>query len=739
MDRRFQLFFIFLYLFIIQVDAKVNTITVCPSHWYAIADTAVIFKNKNLNPGLKENSIELDEITVVSSTLERAKAASVGEHIIGISDIEKIAGGNRDISRVVRAYPGVAFSPIGYRNDLIVRGGGPSENAFYMDGIEIPNINHFATQGASGGPVGLINADLIEQVQFYTGAFPAEWGGALSSVMNIRLKDGNFYGNDFKATLGASEVGFSGGGHIGKKTTWLFSARRSYLQLLFKFLGLPFLPDYLDGQLKVKHRFSPKDELTFLALAGLDDMQLNTDEKGESAEYLLSYLPQIRQKTYTAATAYRHYGDGNVLSVYLSYNYLYNSNLKYKDNNSSIDGNLILDLQSTEQKASLRVEERLDIGRWNLLLGVHGAYSHYWNTTYRKAYTGSAQIFNYETSLPIVGWGVFASGDYHSANKRFSLKAGVRLDGCNYSAGMQHFWKTFSPRLQLGYIFSESWSVNANAGVYYQLPPYTALGYKADGEYVNKDLTYMKVMETSAGVKWSRKMGNQSLIVLSLEGFYKAYGDMLLSVADGIPLACKGNDYGVVGNEALLSEGSGKAYGIELSMRWQIPGKLNFMTSATLFNSTAGHLPSAWDNKFIANAVCTWNFGRNWSAGAKLSCIGGAPYTPYDIDKSSLKEAWDVQGRPYLDYTQYNAERMGAFAQLDVRVDKSFYFTKWMLGLYVDLQNITGSKLKQQDVLMSTGVIENTDIPITGQRYLMKYIPQEAGTVVPSIGITVEF
>jgi hypothetical protein len=135
----------------------------------------------------------------------------------------------------------------------------------------------------------------------------------------------------------------------------------------------------------------------------------------------------------------------------------------------------------------------------------------------------------------------------------------------------------------------------------------------------------------------------------------------------------------------------------------------------------------------------TWNFGRNWSAGAKLSCIGGAPYTPYDIDKSSLKEAWDVQGRPYLDYNQYNAERMGAFAQLDVRVDKSFYFTKWMLGLYVDLQNITGSKLKQQDILMSTGIIENTDAPITGQRYLMKYIPQEAGTVVPTIGITVEF
>ena len=85
-----------------------------------------------------------------------------------LREIEKSPGANRDISRIVQAYPGVAFSPAGYRNDLIVRGGSPSENRFYLDGIEIPNINHFSTQGASGGPVGIINADLIREINFYT-------------------------------------------------------------------------------------------------------------------------------------------------------------------------------------------------------------------------------------------------------------------------------------------------------------------------------------------------------------------------------------------------------------------------------------------------------------------------------------------------------------------------------------------------------------------------------------------
>ena len=197
--------------------------------------------------------------------------------MIGLREIEKSPGANRDVSRIVRSYPGVSFSPVGYRNDLIVRGGGPSENKFYMDGTEIPNINHFATQGATGGPVSIVNADLIREISFYTGAFPADRSGALSSVLDFRLRDGNPEKQTFKATLGASEVGLSGSGHIGGKTSYLFSLRQSYLQLLFKMIGLPFLPNYIDGQFKVKTRFSERDELTVLGLAGFDNMKLNLD------------------------------------------------------------------------------------------------------------------------------------------------------------------------------------------------------------------------------------------------------------------------------------------------------------------------------------------------------------------------------------------------------------------------------------------------------------------------------
>lgn len=195
-------------------------------------------------------------------------------------------------------------------------------------------------------------------MQFYTGAFPADKGGALSSVMDIRLRDGNPDDQTFKATLGASEVSLSGAGHFGEKTTYLFSVRQSYLQLLFKMLGLPFLPNYIDGQFKIKTRLTLTDELIFLGLTGIDNMKLNTDEEGEDAEYMLSYLPRIKQQTFTLGAAYKHYAGRHVQTVSLGYNYLANQNLKYANNDDSSPDNLNLDLSSHEQKATLRAENR---------------------------------------------------------------------------------------------------------------------------------------------------------------------------------------------------------------------------------------------------------------------------------------------------------------------------------------------------------------------------------------------
>ena len=693
---------------------------------------------------LEEDASQLAEVTVqAAAPFRRIKESPVSLQIIGLSEIEKSPGGNRDISRIVRSYPGVSFSPIGYRNDLIVRGGSPSENRFYMDGIEIPNINHFATQGASGGPVSILNADLIREVQFYTGAFPADKGGALSSVMDIRLRDGNPDDQTFKATLGASEVSLSGAGHFGERTTYLFSVRQSYLQLLFKMLGLPFLPNYIDGQFKIKTRLTATDELIFLGLTGIDNMKLNTDEEGEDAEYMLSYLPRIKQQTFTLGAAYKHYAGRHVQTVSLGYNYLANQNLKYTNNDDSSPDNLTLDLSSHEQKATLRAENRTHGERWTLTEGVETWYARYGDRTFQRIFaSGTQQAWQQQTDLGIVGWGAFASARYRTPDERWTATLGLRLDGCDYSRSMMRFWQNLSPNLSVSWRVRPAVAINAAVGLYHQLPAYTGLGYKdATGELANKSLKYMRVANANLGTEWNVT----PRVVLALEGFYKYYTRVPLSMADGIPLSCKGDDYGTVGNELLLPTASGRAYGVEASMRWQIPGKFTSVASVTCFRSEyrnddrSPYIASAWDNRFIANVSGTYDFPRNWSVGAKLSAIGGSPYTPYDEDKSSLVEAWDVQGRPYYDYSRYNTCRLDAFAQLDVRVDKNYYFRGWRLGIYLDLQNVTKSVLRQQDVLMSTGVIENPEAPASEQRYVMKRLKQESGTLLPTIGLTVEF
>lgn len=684
---------------------------------------------------MEEDANLLTAVVVTPSPFRRSIESPVSMRVIGLQEIEKSPGANRDVSRIVRAYPGVSFSPVGYRNDLIVRGGSPSENRFYMDGIEIPNINHFATQGASGGPVSIVNADLVREITFYTGAFPANRSGALSSVLDFRLRDGNPDKQTFKATLGASEVSLSGSGHFNDRTTYLFSVRQSYLQLLFKALGLPFLPNFIDGQFKIKTRLTEHDELTVLALTGIDKMKLNTDEKGEDAEYLLSYLPTIHQETFTVGAVYRHYAGKHTQSVTLSHNYLNNRNLKYRNNDDSSEDNLTLRLRSVEQKTTALFENRTRLGQWTLKEGAELTNSGYTNNT-------DSPFSLYKTSLNIIGWGAFFSSDYSTRDNRFTLSAGIRVDGNNYNRGMKQLWKQLSPRLSASYKLSEQWILNGSAGLYHQLPPYTALGYKNnDGSYLNKALKYMRVMESSIGADWHL----HDRIMISAEGFFKRYNRIPLSLQDNIPLACKGNDYGVVGNEPLASTADGRAYGLETMFRWQVSGRFNLVSSFTLYKSEYrnhsgdDYIPSAWDNRFILNMSGTYNLPKRWSIGGKVSYIGGAPYTPYDEDKSSLVQAWDAKGQPYYDYSLYNTGRLPDFAQLDVRVDKSFYFRRCMVGLYLDLQNVTGSKLKQPDVIMSTGVIENPAAPASEQRYKMKYLKQESGTLLPTLGVTVEF
>ena len=689
---------------------------------------------------MEQDPTELAAASVMPSPFLRSVESPVSVRIISLGDIEKIPGSNKDIARIVRSYPGVSYSPIGYRNDLIVRGGGPSENAFFIDGIEIPNINHFATQGASGGPVSILNSDLIREINFYTGAFPTNRGGALSSVMDIALRDGNKDKQAFKAVVGASEVGVSASGHFGENTTYIASVRQSYLQLLFRLLGLPMLPNYIDGQFKIKTRIDDNNEVTILALAGFDNLKLNEEPDDKGDEYLLSYLPLLKQETFTAGAAYRHFNGRNTQVYSVGYNYLNNRSHKYLNNDESSEDNLIQKGSGLEGKAQIRFENKSYYGAWTVREGADLAFRHYDSHVMRKTTDGGSLIN--DTGIAFLDYGIHASSEYKSPQGRLNTAFGLRIDGSSFSKNTSQFWKQLSPRASVSYMPWKSWSFNASAGFYHQLPPLTALSFRnAEGVLVNDQLEYMRVVSAAVGADWKLR----DRVFVGLESFYKQFLDIPVSQATGVPLTCIGADYGSIGEEELRSAATGRSYGVELLVKWLIPDKLSLVGSVTLYKSEyrssddAEFIPSAWDNRFVVNLSAVYELPKYWSIGAKVSAIGGAPYTPYDEVLSSYKDVWDAAGRPVYDYTKYNEMRLDPYYQIDLRVDKNFYFQKWALGFYIDLQNVTFSKIDQPDVWLSTGVVTNPDKIAEEQRYELEMLELTSGTIIPAIGMTLEF
>ena len=696
-----------------------------------------------LDIALEESQVALSEVSVVAAPFRSSIESPIAMRVIGVQEIEKSPGANRDISKVVNSFPGVASAVgNGYRNDLMIRGGGPSENKFFLDGVEIPNINHFRTQGASGGPVGIIDADLIREVNFYTGAFPVSRGNALSSVFDFKLLDGTPDKYTFKGTVGASEVALTSKGHIGNKTTYIVSVRQSYLQLLFSLLDMPFLPRYTDAQFKVKTRFSQEHELMVLGLGAIDDMKLNTetDPEDESKQYLLNYLPTIKQNTYTLGAVYKHYSGNHTQTVVLSRSFMNNSNIKYRDNDESSTDNLTLRLKSDEIENHLRFENRSLVGLFDLTAGFNVDYAVYRNNTFQRAFTDIPKEIRYKTDLGLFKWGIFATSGYKSADDRFSASFGFRLDACNYSSLTDNPFKQFSPRLSLSYNLIGNFFLNGSIGRFYQLPAYTTMGYQEDNVLINKSrLKYICSDQAVVGVeyyinKWAR---------LTVEGFYKKYTHSPLSLRDSIPLACKGTDYGVSGNEAASSTARGRAYGLEVMLRWFGMGRFTALASYTWYRSqfedpaTGIYIPSAWDYRHLFTLSGTYKLPKNWDIGLKFRLMGGAPYTPYDEYTSSLVPAWDATARPYYDYDRYNTGRLKTFYEADIRVDKSFYFKGVMLGFYVDLQNVLNFKYDNPPVLISTGekYVDNDGT----ERYRMKYIAQQSGVILPTLGITVEF
>ncbi|PIE48409.1 MAG: hypothetical protein CSA40_00630 [Flavobacteriales bacterium] len=672
--------------------------------------------------------------------------------LIGVTEIYRSPGANRDVSFVVRNLPGVATSTNNFRNDLIVRGGAPGENRFFMDGIEIPNINHFATQGSSGGPVGMINVNFIQGVDFYTGSFPVSRGNALSSVMDITTRFPSQDKLSGSVTLGSSDLGLTMDVPTGKNSGILLSARRSYLQLLFEQLKLPFLPIYNDFQYSHRIKINDRNQLTILGLGAIDNFKLNTSVNDgvedpdilERNTYILNNIPKFEQWNYAIGVNWRHNTDVGYQNFILSRNMLNNTSNKYLYNIEVAD-NLLFDYQSQEIENKLRYEYHHTAGDWKWYAGAGVQHVKFNNETYQKIIvSGTEQILDFTSDLSFQKYALFVHINRSLINNKLDLSAGLRTDFNSFSKTMSNPLSQLSPRLSLSYNINAQNKVVVSAGHYTQLPAYTILGYRDNaGTLVNQDnVDYIHANHYVAGYQWIPK----DYLQLKFESFYKSYSKYPFSINDGISLANLGSGYGVIGNEPVNSNSKGYSYGFEVSATQKLSDKLFGSFSYTFVRSrfddgNGNYTYSAWDNKHVLNVVSGYKLARNWEIGVKFRLLGGAPYTPYDLETSSLQTVWDINQQGLLNYAQLNTERLPLSHGIDFRVDKKWYFKHWALNLYLDIQNAYNAKTTNPPYF---NVLYGEDgLPLVSdndpQRYQYKLIENESGTVLPSIGLMVDF
>ena len=690
--------------------------------------------NQAYNFILEESTENLEEVVVTNSKIGRPKETPLSTQTLSAVEIATYPGSNNDVVQVAQTLPGVSPSVGGFRNDLIIRGGAPNETVYYLDGMEVPNINHFSTQGSAGGPVGLLNVSFIEDVTLSTSAFGAQYDNPLSGVLQFRQRNGNSrnFGGNFRVS--ASEAALTLEGPIFKrdneqsKTTFLVSARRSYLQALFALIGLPFRPNYWDYQYKIDHELDDYNSITLLGVGSIDDFTLAPPDEFDSARQAqLEQAPFIDQTSNTIGITWKNrFKDGTgFMQTTLSNNRLANTFTRYEDGENRTG--VIFRNDAIEAETKLRNQITKFYNDWKFAGGLNLQHSYYTNETVN---TTNNLLFN--TEIDFVKYGFFANATNSFFDDKLDVSFGIRTDADTFTED-NSLASTLSPRLGLSYEFHDNWKLNASVGRYFKIPPYTMLGFRNNNlELVNQNLKYTRSDHYVLGLQ--RILGPAASI--SLEGFYKNYDDYPVSVLDGVSIANKGGGFEVLGNEEIASVGRGRSYGTEIQFQQKLSNNFYGIFSYTYFFSEFTgfdrnvFLPSVWDSRHLISFVGGYKLKRNWEISARYRFAGGTPFVPTDLDKT-LAVYPDI----ILDYPRLGEQKLGVFSQLDVRFDKKWNFKKLSLNVFFEVQNVLAQNNPQPP---EYGLNRSDTGALIEPRSLVALAEQD-GRPIPSIGLVVDF
>lgn len=631
----------------------------------------------NVEIELLLSNITTEQIDVEGKYFQKNTDVSTSSYNLDFEEVRRAPGAVEDISRMLQIMPGV--SPANdQRNDLIVRGGSPAENLTMIDGIEIPNVNHFPTQGSSSGPIGMINVKFIDDVNFSTGGFSARYGDKLSSVMDVKFREG--YRKSFLSDINLSTAGFGGifeGPLFTKKGSFIFSVRKSYLNLIKGAIRLAAVPDYWDFNLKAVYDIDKNTRLSFVGIGGLDKISFEGESpeisddnpygkaKGDQQQFTAGFnLKKLFKKGYWQTVL----ANSSAFLNYTNYD-LRTDELKFKYDSYESDFNFKSEVFYQLNKSN------------NLILGGSARYIKFKNETFYVADTTSFGDPIPETNVNVKDNYYKASGFAQYTLKlpgnRVILNAGARVD---YFSGIKKNIAA-SPRFGISYSLFANTTLSASTGIYYQSPEYIWL--TADPR--NENLKFIQANHFVVGIEhlFSPELR------MSIEAYYKDYKNYPVStIIPTYVLISGGTENGpnLMFGEA-VSEGKGFSRGIDFSLHKKLTGNgfygmINYsLADSRVTGLEGGEKPGSFDYRHNLTIIAGYQLTNDWLVGLKFRYTSGRPYTPFDINAST------VVGRGVSDFNNFNGFRYKDYNRLDLRVDKKWNFKNLSIVTYIELQN----------------------------------------------------
>lgn len=673
--------------------------------------TDVIVKSNRtafVNADMSVKAVQGQAVNVSAGYFKTSAAEPVSVHSLNYEEIRRAPGAREDVSRMLQNLPGVNPTSDD-RNDLVIRGGSPTEVLFMMDRIEIPNPNHFGTQGATGGPISMINTEFVENMTFMSGGFTSEYGGRVSGAMDIRLREGNRFAYNGKADLSFGGAGGYLEGPLGNgKGSFLVGLHRSFLDALTNVMNYGGTPIYSNTQGKIVYDLNSRNRVSFQWLGGDDRIKIGYEvEKNDfpvgrpdTADY---QKVDFRSRQLTSGVNWRSFwADNFYTQATLSHSY----NRFFTDVNGvgiaaeNTDGKLInrskvyetgvYDNTSTENISIARLDADWQInGKGSLSFGGTvklNRFDH--DITYVPLHPDRPDAFG-QKPLPL-GIAIRQettpkSGAYANLKTRPFNRMTINLGG-----RVDHFSllgeTSFSPRVNASYDASERIEFHGGVGRYFQDPEFIFITSDPSNRGSLRD------------IQCDHFIGGMNILLapstrLTLEVFRKNYDRYPVSADSGyemISTANTGSEYGSNGfSGKLASLGQGKATGVELLLQKKMSDKVYGLASYS--HSVVRHKAldnvyrdGAYDNRNVFNLVFGWRKSRSWEFSAKWRYAGGTPYTPYDREASILAN----EGR--LDLSRVNESRYPDYHRLDLRVDHREYYKKGSLVEYFSIENVYG-------------------------------------------------